>query len=470
MPEYNFNYQLGPQTKPMTLGDMLNLAAGAQSLQQSMQMNPLQLEQQRQATRQQQLLTGKAEALTPQEIQTGRVRLQEEEKQAPIATQKAQFERDKAIGTLATQIIGGVGTDPRIQNAAQDPQGAIDALKQTEQIMVANGIDSKTAKIFLSTVMAVAEREPDKLPQVMKNLSAMGTTSEAQTGRMTPQVGEIGRAPALITPALGKAQPLNIEQPGMPQQPATGGQAPQGQQLPTVGGVPLAYPVRQAGDIRPMSPSEEADTKAQQAHRNGLLERQRTLTSAERMSDEVIKTAEQIEKEAYFSKGGKLAALERKLNMWIESEKYDQLAKDLANQALTNANVLGGATANSATGIDMSQAAAGTIKVPPKVLIDIARRNKADQTNIDLQAKAKDAFTKQFTDANGRVFDQIWRNNSDSKLFEAMSIDKSKMSYEQKQKAYKQLFEGMSPEDMADFRRKKANIDAMVNGNFAGVK
>ncbi len=470
MPEYNFNYQLGPQTKPMTLGDMLNLAAGAQGLQQSMQMNPLQLEQQRQATRQQQLLTGKAEALTPQEIQTGRVRLQEEEKQAPIATQKAQFDRDKAIGVLATQIIGGVGTDPRIQNAAQDPQGAIDALTQTAQVMVASGIDPKVAQMFLAPVIAVAQNEPGKLPQVMKNISGMGTTSEAQTGRMTPQVGTIGGAPALVTPALGKAQPLNIEQPGMPQQPAQGGQAPQGQNLPTVGGVSLAYPVRQAGDIRPMAPSEEADTKSQQAHRNGLLERQRTLTSAERTSDDVIKTAEKLEKDAYFSKGGVAGNLERKLRMWVESEEYDRLAKELANQALANANVLGGATANSATGIDMAQAATGTVKIPANVLIEIARRNKADQTNIDLQAKAKNAFAKQFGDNNGATFDQIWRNSSDSRLFEAMSIDKSKMSYEQKQKAYKKLFEGMSPEDMADFRRKKANIDAMVNGNFAGVK
>jgi hypothetical protein len=468
MPEYNFNYQLGPTTKPMTLGDMLNLAAGAQGLQQSMQMNPLQLEQQRQATRQQQLLTGKAEALTPQEIQTGRVRLQEEEKQAPIATQKAQFERDKAVGVLATQIIGGVGTDPRIQNAAQDPKGAIDALTQTAQVMVASGIDPKVAQMFLAPVIAVAQNEPGKLPQVMKNISGMGTTSEAQTGRMTPQVGTIGGAPALVTPALGKAQPLNIEQPGMPQQPAPSGQVPQGQQLPTVGGVSLAYPVRQAGDIRPMAPSEAEDTKVQQQNRNDLISRQRTLTSAERISDEVIKTAEQIEKEAYFSKGGKLAAIERKFNMWIESEKYDRLAKDLANQALANAKVLG--TSDTVGGLNMAEAATGSVKIPPEVLIEIARRNKADQTNIDLQAKAKNAFAKQFGDNNGATFDQIWRNNSDSRLFEAMSIDKSKMSYEQKQKAYKKLFEGMSPEDMADFKRKKANIDAMVNGNFAGVK
>ena len=469
MPDYQFNTQLGPTTKPMTLGDMLNLAGGAQQFMQAQQINPLQLEQQRQATRQQQLLTQKAEALNPEEIQTGTVKLQEERKQAPLATQKSQFERDKAIGALATQIIGGVGTDPRIQNAAQDPQGAIDALTQTAQVMVASGIDPKQAQMFLAPIMAVAQNEPGKLPIVMKNLSSMGTTSESQVSRVTPQVGEIGKAPALITPALGTAQPLNIQQPGQPAAPAQGAQQPSDQQqMPSIAGVPLSYPVRKAGDIRPMAPSEDNDTKAQFAHRQSLLERQRNLTSAERISDEVIKTAEKLEKEAYFSKGGIAGNLERKLRMMAQSETYDKLAKDLANQALANAKVLG--TSDTVGGLNLAEAATGSIKVPPEVLIDIARRNKADQTNIDLQARAKNSFSQQFGDSNGATFDQIWRNNSDSRLFEAMSIDRSKMSYADKQKAYKKLFSDMSPEDLADFKRKKTNIDAMVNGNFTGVK
>ena len=68
------------------------------------------------------------------------------------------------------------------------------------------------------------------------------------------------------------------------------------------------------------------------------------------------------------------------------------------------------------------------------------------------------------------AFKQLWAANSDSKLFEAMSIEKSKMTYKDKQAAYKKLFEGLTPQDLADFKTKKANIDAMVNGNFTGVK
>jgi len=45
MPEYNFNYQLGPTTKPMTLGDMLNMAGSVQQFQQAQQLNPLQVQE-----------------------------------------------------------------------------------------------------------------------------------------------------------------------------------------------------------------------------------------------------------------------------------------------------------------------------------------------------------------------------------------------------------------------------------------
>lgn len=45
MADYGFNLNLGPQTKPTSLSDMLNMAGAAQSLQQNMQMNPLQLQQ-----------------------------------------------------------------------------------------------------------------------------------------------------------------------------------------------------------------------------------------------------------------------------------------------------------------------------------------------------------------------------------------------------------------------------------------
>ena len=412
MPEYGFNYNLGPQAKPTSIADMLNIANSAQQFQQAQQLNPLQVQQAQQLLRQQQLATQKAETLVPEEIETGVVTSREERKRQPLSTQEKQFDYDKKNSDRAFQLMTGFLRDPAIVNAAKDPAGARQVLNDMNTLLLNGGVDKRITKLHMDELVNVAENHPEKLATILQNIGTAATTSESQQGRRTPQLTTTaGGAPATYTAESGTIGMPTIQgqQPIQPSQPAAQ-PTTQPQQLPKVGGVPLSYPVRKAGDLAPLAPSEEADRKYQQAQRQSLLDRQRALTDAERVSDEVIKVAEELKKEAFFTKGGIAANLERKLQMFAQSEKYDQLAKDLANQALQNAKVLG--TSDSVAGLNMSEAATGTIKVPPDVLIEIARRNKASQVNIDLQAKAKDSFSKQFGDNNGSTFDQIWRNNS----------------------------------------------------------
>lgn len=469
MPDYGFNYNLGPQAKPTSIADMLNIANSAQQFQQAQQLNPLQVQQAQQLLRQQQLATQKAETLVPEEIETGVVTSREERKRQPLTTQEKQFDYDKKNSDRAFQLMTGFLRDPAIVNAAKDPAGARQVLNDMNTLLLNGGVDKRITKLHMDELVNVAENHPEKLATILQNIGTAATTSESQQTRRTPQLTTTaGGAPATYTAESGTIGTPTIQGQPTVQLPQAGEPAMQPQQLPKVGGVPLSYPVRKAGDLAPLAPSEEADKKNQQLHRQSLLERQRGLTSAERISDEVIKTAEKLEKEAFFSKGGVAGNIERKLRMFAESETYDALAKDLANQALANAKVLG--TSDTVGGLNMAEAATGSIKVPPDVLIQIARRNKANQVDIDLQAKAKNLFAQQFGDNNGATFDQVWRNNSDSKLFEAMSIEKSKMTYKDKQAAYKKLFEGLAPQDLAEFKTKKANIEAMVNGNFTGVK
>jgi hypothetical protein len=470
MPEYGFNYNLGPQSKPTSIADMLNIANSAQQFQQAQQLNPLQVQQAQQLLRQQQLATQKAETLVPEEIETGVVTSREERKRQPLATSEKQFDYDKKNADRAFQLMTGFLRDPAIVNAARDPAGAKQVLNDMNTLLLNSGVDKRITKLHMDELANVAENHPEKLVTVLQNIGSAATTSESQQGRRTPQLTTTaGGAPATYTAESGTIGMPTIQgqQPTQPGQPAAQPTA-QPQQLPKVGGVTLAYPVRKAGELSPLAPSEEADRKYQQTQRQSLLDRQRALVDAERISDEVIRAAEELKKEAFFTKGGIAANLERKLQMFAQSEKYDELAKNLANQTIQNAKVLG--ISDSVGGLNMSDAASGTIKVPPDILIEIARRNKANQVNIDLQAKAKDSFSKQFGDNNGATFDQVWRNNSDSKLFEALSIDKSKIPYKDKQEAYKKLFKDLAPQDLADFKTKKANLEAMVNGNFTGVK
>jgi hypothetical protein len=472
MPDYSFNYNLGPQTKPTSIADMLNIAGAAQGLQQSMQMNPLQLQEAQQKLRQQQLLTQKAEALTPQEITTGGIKLQEEAKQAPIATAEKTAAYKKQQGALATQIATGFLSDPAIINMAKNPKEADKVFALLNERYKNNGVDEEAAKAHIDELKNISTNYPDKFADILKYIGTAATTSQEQATRRTPQltVGPNG-APVLFTPAEGTVKPAVIGQTEPAPKQTYGAETTE---LPKVGGVSLAYPVRKAGDIRPLDPSEVSDKDSQIADRQSLTKRQKALTAAEDTSEKIFKTLDKMESEAIFKGGGVAARAERLVNKFLNNEENQRLAKLLANETIANAKTLGVADSSgnvSVAGLNMQAVASGnTENVTPDVLREVARFNQANRMNIDLQAKAKEAFSKQYGDANGRTFDQVWRNNSNNTLFEALAIDKSKMPYKEKQAAYKKLFEGLSPEDLADFKNKKANIDAMVNGNFTGVK
>jgi hypothetical protein len=87
MPDYGFNYNLGPQTKPTSLADMLNIAGAAQGLQQSMQMNPLQLQEAQQRVQQSQQMNPLL--LKQQEQVVGKSGIELEQSQRVNEEQKA---------------------------------------------------------------------------------------------------------------------------------------------------------------------------------------------------------------------------------------------------------------------------------------------------------------------------------------------------------------------------------------------
>jgi hypothetical protein len=72
--------------------------------------------------------------------------------------------------------------------------------------------------------------------------------------------------------------------------------------------------------------------------------------------------------------------------MAIGSEKYDMLAKEFGKIWLSTNSKAMGTVGGTVAGLDMAAVANGTIKVPPDVLVKIARRVQADQRNLDMQA------------------------------------------------------------------------------------
>ena len=445
MPDYGFNYNLGPQTKQTNLADMLNFANSAQQFQQAQQLNPLLL-------RQQQLATQKAEALTPEEIQTGTVKAQEERKREPIKTKKEALEYYTKNSDRAMQIITGALRDPAIANAAQNPQAAAQVLNQMNELMLNNGVDESIAKAHMAPLMTVLQNEPDKLPAVLANIGTAATTSESQQGRRTPQLTTTaGGAPALYT-----AEPGTITQPNIQSQQQPQAQ-PQVQPAPTTTG--QTYPKRVAGDLRPYAPGEAEDEKMGIAYRNSLVKRQGELTTSKRNLDEVIKEATGL-KESVWPSTGIMGTIVRKFRDFAGDPTYKQLSKDLANVQISNIQAMGGSM-DTVAGQQLTRMANGDETYPPEVLIKIARRAYADLTDLDMRATAAQKFSQKFGDANMNAFKQQWAANSDSKLFEALAIEKSNLPVAEKKKQFKELI-GNDPTVLKDLQQKKKNLEKLM--------
>lgn len=205
-------------------------------------------------------------------------------------------------------------------------------------------------------------------------------------------------------------------------------------------GVRLPFPVRRSDQPYTVMPTEEKDQTAGFDYRNNLVNAQTNLAQGRRNVDEVIQQAKKIGDELYFSKGGVAGQVEQKIRMAIGSEKYDMLAKDLANMAITNSKAMG-SVGGTVAGLDMAAVANGTIKVPPDVLVKIAGRVQADQRNLDMQASGAQKFGEKYGDNNMKAFQQAWGANAkDTKIFEAMNILENESDPKKMENKFKELF------------------------------
>jgi hypothetical protein len=470
----NVNY---PKPQGQTLGEMLNMASGIQNYQQAQQMNPLALEKaqiENQVLRQKNDERLKLQEFTsnPTNWQTnGRIDMDKINavipKIAPLTgadvisslsglstSQTAATEAKNKMTQGMRQIVAGrLGILGRM--GIDDPQvivGELDRLKnenpdsrEVHDLIEAYKFPLSKASRGPNVLKDLIAQEQSLLSPAQKETSltpSISTTAQGQTILTQPSVA--GSAPTATIGVAGGLQNTPL-QPG-----AAGGQRP------TIGNVPLPYPVRSASQPYAPEPTEAADQAAGQGYRTRLIEAQGTLPQSRRNVEEVIKQATGIGANLKFPSGGVLGQLEQRVLMAMKSDEYDMLAKDLANMALSNTKAMGG-VGNTVAGLDMQAVANGTVKVPTGVLINIARRVQADQTNIDMQANGAQKFAQQYGDNNIKAYQQLWNANADTKIFEVMNLYRD-ITDPTKRKFEIEKLLGSDPVKRQEFYNKYQNI------------
>jgi hypothetical protein len=493
---------IGTEIKPVpqsSLADMLGIARGAQAYQQAQQVNPLLLQQQQQTTR-----TGEI-ALTVEEQKDKERRNMQTFFADPNNFQtNGRIDIDK-INVQVPKIAPLTGADyitkySTLGSAQTDAIKAKQGLTQDQRSMVAQrfsilgrlGVKDKNA--YIAEMDLLKKENPDN-PDLSRLIDSYKTIWEntMQSGDDLPGKAIAG-AQTLLTPTQQQSQlapsvqvtPVGqtvTVQPSVGAQPPTatiaiaggmqggapvvGGATPVGAGTEIAPNMRVPYPVRRADQPYMKEPTEEKDQAAGAEYRNNLVNGQMGLSQGRRNVEEVIQQANKIGESLVlpnflaqfgFEKGGAPEKMERAVRQFFGSEQYDMLAKDLANMAITNSKAMG-SVGGTVAGLDMASVANGTTKVTPDVLVKIARRVQADQTNLDMQANGAQKFALQFGDNNMKAYQQAWNANADSKIFEAINITRD-ITDPVKQKAeLNRLFP--NPAQFNDFLKKYKNIKSL---------
>jgi hypothetical protein len=335
----------------------------------------------------------------------------------------------------------------------QDKNAYIDEMKLMKQENPDNPDLHRLLDAYMTTWNAQMQSGPDLPSKAIAGAATLMTPAEQQS-QFAPQVSidEKGRVLTTTPSVVGKP----VVDVSIPQ--GLQSQAPQGSTAPGAGGTAgsevapgmrLPYPVRRADQPYTEMPTENKDLASGYTFRDNLVNAQSNLATKRRNVEEVINQANKISESLVvpnflaqfgFPKGGTPEKMERAVRQFFGSEQYDLLAKDLANMAITNSQAMGN-VGGTVAGLDMASVANGTIKVTPDVLVKIARRVQADQTNIDMQASAAQQFGSRFGDNNMKAFQQAWNANSrDTKIFEAINILETESDPKKMENKFKELF------------------------------
>lgn len=493
---------LGTEIKPVpqtSLADMLGIARGAQQYQQAQQINPLELQAKQQSTRTGEIQLGVAEQADkerrnmqtffadPNNFQTnGRIDIDKINKVVPTIAPLTGSEYINKYTTLGNAQTNAIDAK---QKLTQEQRSMV---AQRFSILGRLGVKDKNA--YIAEMDLLKKENPDN-PDLSRLIDSYKTIWEGtmQSGDDLPAKAIAG-AQTLLTPAQQQTQfaPTVATTPEgktitnkpsvageMPTStmgmagglqanvPSTGGPSAVGAGAEVAPGMRVPYPVRRADQPYIAEPTEQKDQAAGADYRNNLVNAQMGLAQGRRNVEEVMQQANKIGSQLYFEKGGIPGQIEQKIRMAIGSEDYDMLAKDLANMAITNSKAMG-SVGGTVAGLDMAAVANGTIKVPPDVLVKIARRVQADQTNLDMQANGAQKFSEKFGDNNMKAYQQVWNKNADSKIFEAMNIVKDVTDPNVLDKELNRLFP--KPAERKEFLEKYRNLKQLSETGVVGGK
>lgn len=448
MADYQFNTNLGPAAQQGTsLSDLVNTARGAQAFQQAEQLNPFAVQKARMEIEQ-------AKQLNPLAVQKAK----EEVSQAETQTKKGKLSLSQDQTKVINDNIGSVLNDERLTNP--DPARRATPLLEARQRVINSGVDPLIAEVMFAPLLdkAIRDKDPNAIKDMMsgiKNIQQAGIGATGQQALQNPDVVEVNGVKYNRNKQTGTLEPINMA-PSAPNAQAP--MAPTAPQSLVRQDMPVP-----AGGVTQMNAQQAArfdEGQKLQAESTGLAQ----------AAQEAKQTSRKIKENIAAAAGSKPGQALRAGGKWLAgNEQLDELVKNLADNQMRQAALMGASTATDQAR-QVVALANGSENITPQALAQIVQRADATSTALEKFNSGLNKYYEKAGTYNGpihaRNFKQAWAENYDPRIFMVQNVNASDMSGAEKQTQIQMILKNTSEEERRILAKKAETIKRLERGDF----
>jgi hypothetical protein len=439
----------------MSLGEMLNLARGAQAYQQEQQMNPLALEK---ARAEAQVATG---TVTPKISQAA-----SEARTSEAGARESELKLGGVKRQVALEAGASLRSHPAVIEASKLKPDASEEDKKQQINKLIKLVDTDFVTRLQENDLSPLEIEHQRsglVRQIMQSPQGFASHLErgtalaggAQTlaGQNLPQIKKIGDIEYQFTPATGELKQIGAE--GAPKPTSGKGEELFKEDMPIPAGSVMQLNERQKLRYEEGNKIQKDSISA--------------LDAANQMTQSIRKIRETIN-----SAKGSLTgqSLRNALKAAVGDAEYEILDKNLTDLYVRNVAAMGGDT-------DAARASIKTTLGSPDITKDALEGiiDRVDSSTLALKKfnKGFSNYAKKTSTENAlvhaRQFQEAWNQNSDPLIFMAQSMKESTKSQAEKDLFRQKMHKTITDEQAAELKKKSKNIDKLVEGDrFLGNK
>jgi hypothetical protein len=439
----------------MSLGDMLNLARGAQAYQQAEQANPLSLQKAQMEIEQAQRMNPLAVTKSELEVRNAQSTARSNELKLGGEKRQAALEAGASLRSHPAVIEASKLKPDASEEEKQQQINKLIKLVNTDFVsrLEENDLTPLEIEHQRNGLIRQIMQSPQGFASHLERGTALAGGAQTLAGQNLPQIKKIGNIEYQFTPATGELKQIGAEATPKPTEGKGNELFKEDMPIP-------------AGSVMQLNERQQARyNEGDKIQKDSI----NALDAANQMTQSIRKIRETIN-----SAKGSLTgqALRNAIKAAVGDAEYETLNKNLEDLYVRNVAAMGGDTDAARASIKTTLGSPDITKEALDGIID-----RVDSSTVALKKfnKGFNNYAKKTSTENAlvhaRQFQQAWNENSDPLVFMAQAMKESTKSQAEKDLFRQKMHKTITDEQAAELKKKSKAIDKLVEGDrFLGNK